>query len=107
MRWASLSLAFLLFGCGSEPPSPEPPSAPRYSATESATPDGQIQLLVLRDEEAGLEISIAPEKGGETSSLRVRAGEEWVETLYLANDYAPREGWTGKAPLLWPATGRN
>ena len=41
------------------------------------------------------------------SSLRVRIGDEWIETLYLANDYAPREGWTGKAPLLWPATGRN
>ncbi|MCB1022290.1 MAG: hypothetical protein KDC27_20340, partial [Acidobacteria bacterium] len=107
MRWTVFAL-LLLAACGSQPPPAEeaPPAGPRYSATESATPDG-VKLIVLRDEEAGLEMSIAPEKGGEMSSLRVRKGGEWVETLYLANDYAPREGWTGKAPLLWPATGRN
>ena len=106
MRWTVLLCCFLA-ACGSQtPPAVEEAPAQRYSATESATQDG-VDLLVLCDEEAGVEISIAPEKGGEMSSLRVRLGDEWIETLYLANDYAPREGWTGKAPLLWPATGRN
>jgi galactose mutarotase-like enzyme len=108
MRWTVFLSVCLLIACGSEsPPPPETPAGPRYSVNESATPDGKVKLIVLRDDEAGVEISIAPEKGGEMSSLRVRRGDEWVETLYLANDYAPREGWTGKAPLLWPATGRN
>ena len=106
MRWAVLLLLALL-ACSSDPPAPETTVAPRYSATESTTPDGKVKLVVLRDEQAGVEASIATEKGGEMSSLRVRVGDGWIETLYLANDYAPREGWTGKAPLLWPATGRN
>jgi len=66
-----------------------------------------VELIVVRDMEAGVEAAIAPTQGGELSSLRVRHGEEWLETLYLARDYTPREDWTGKAPLLWPATGRN
>ena len=108
MRWTVFAFLCLLIACGSEPPPPEEtPAGPRYTATESSTPDGKVKLIVLRDEEAGVEISIAPEKGGEMSSLRVRKGDQWIETLYLANDYSTREGWTGKAPLLWPATGRN
>jgi galactose mutarotase-like enzyme len=108
MRWTALAFLCLLIGCGDTAPAPEatPPAGPRYSAKEAATPDG-VKLIVLRDDEAGIEASIAPEKGGEMSSFRVKVGEQWVETLYLANDYKPREGWTGKAPLLWPATGRN
>ncbi len=62
-------------------------------------------FLTLSDPEAGIEAVIAPAHGGEISSLKVRLKGQWVETLYLANDYAPRKGWTGKAPLLWPATG--
>ena len=72
-----------------------------------AAGDEPIELVILRDTEAGVEAAIAPSQGGELSSLRVRFGGEWAETLYLARDYAPRDDWTGKAPLLWPATGRN
>ena len=64
-------------------------------------------MLVLRDSVGGLEAAVAPAKGGEMASLRVRRGGEWVETLWLARDYSPREGFGGKAPLLWPAVGRS
>ena len=82
-----------------------PPPAPPYAASEKTA--GGVAFVVLSDQEAGVEASIAPEKGGELSGLRVRVGEEWVETLWLAEDYSPREGFGGKAPFLWPATGRS
>jgi len=69
--------------------------------------DEAIELIILRDTGSGIEAAIAPARGGELSSLRVRHGDKWIETLYLASDYSPRDDWTGKAPLLWPATGRN
>lgn len=82
----------------------------RYELDQAgATGDEAVELIILRDVESGVEAAIAPSRGGELSGLRVRfaEGEEWLETLYLARDYSPREDWTGKAPLLWPATGRN
>lgn len=91
-----------------EPEVTEPEvTAARYSAGHGKTPDGLADLLVLEDAEARIAASIAPGKGGELSSLRILLDQGWVETLYLGEDYSPREGWTGKAPLLWPATGRN
>jgi galactose mutarotase-like enzyme len=66
---------------------------------------GSYPLLVLADSEAGVEASISPRAGGELCSLRYRWNGQWVELLYRACDYAPHEGWRGKAPLLWPATG--
>lgn len=83
-------------------------AAERYQVLEDRAkgPDAP-PLVVLRDNTAGVEAAIAPTKGGELSSLRLRHKGRWIETLYLARDYSPREGWTGKAPLLWPATGRN
>lgn len=48
-----------------------------------------------------------PSRGGEIGGLAVLYRGRWVELLYRAMDYATRPGWTGKAPLLFPATGRN
>ncbi len=85
-----------------------PVEAPSYKVEAGASIGGEnVELVVLRNDRDGVEASIAPTKGGELSSLRVRFQDQWVETLYLGRDYSPREGWTGKAPLLWPATGRN
>ena len=98
------ALLALLAGCSE--PQPEAP-ATRYSASHAKTIDGAVELLVLEDAEQQTVATIAPSKGGELSSLRLRIGEQWIETIYLAEDYSPRQGWTGKAPLLWPATGRN
>jgi galactose mutarotase-like enzyme len=83
------------------------PSA-RYELDQAqASGDPSVELVVLRDTESGVEAAIAPARGGELSSLRVRSGDDWTELLYLGRDYTPRDDWTGKAPLLWPATGRN
>ena len=79
-----------------------------YSVQESTSSDAsKTKLVLLRDEAAGIEAAIAPAKGGELSGLAVRFKDQWIETLYLARDYSPRQSWTGKAPFLWPATGRN
>jgi galactose mutarotase-like enzyme len=80
-------------------------AAPRYSIEE--VQQNGVLFIVLKDGTGGLEAAIAPAKGGELSGLRVRHKGQWIETLYLARDYTPRQSWTGKAPFLWPATGRN
>lgn len=67
----------------------------------------QRELLVLIDREAGIEAAIAPREGGELSGLRVFAQGEWQELIYRARDYRPTADWRGKAPILWPAVGRN
>src|SRR6185503_2890526 len=82
-------------------------AAPRYGVTTRALSEPGRQLIVLQDNDGGLEASICPSQGGELSSLRLRRKGKWVELLYRAADYSPSEGWRGKAPLLWPATGRS
>ncbi len=101
MRYACV-LSLALAGCVTEPP------VPRYVVENAESVDeSRTQLIVLRDEEGGIEAAVAPERGGELSGLRVLYRGEWLETLQLARDYAPREGFGGKGPFLWPATGRN
>lgn len=77
----------------------------RYSAR--TVEDAGAALVVLQDQAAGVEAAIAPEHGGELSSLRILYRGEWLELLYRARDYRENPGWRGKAPLLWPAVGRN
>ncbi len=94
--------AILLVSCGS------PPDAMRYVLEDATSIDeSRTGLVVLRDEVGGIEAAVAPTKGGELSGLRVKYNGEWIETLHLARDYAPREGFGGKGPFLWPAAGRN
>ena len=77
----------------------------RYELREVS--EGGVSYLILRDKAAGIEARVAPEKGGELCSLRVFHNNRMAETLYRACDYSPAPGWSGRAPLLWPATGRN
>jgi galactose mutarotase-like enzyme len=77
----------------------------RYELQQST--DQGISYVVLRDKLAGIEARIAPEKGGELCSLRVLFQNRMVETIYRACDYSPTPGWSGRAPLLWPAVARN
>lgn len=93
-------LALAVWACA---PAPE---TPRYAVSGAATPDG-VPLVILTDREGGVEAAVAPSKGADLSGLKVRLGDDWIETIYLARDYSPREGWTGKGPTLWPAVGRN
>jgi galactose mutarotase-like enzyme len=80
----------------------------RYVCVEEpAAGPGSPPVWVLRDEAAGIEAAVAESQGGELASLRIRIGGRWIEMLYKARDYVSQEGWRGKAPWLWPATGRN
>lgn len=88
IRLAMLLLAAVALGAQS-----------RYTAERRDT------LIVLTDHQDGLEATIAPEQGGELCGLKYRYGGQWVELLYKACDYGASDGWRGKAPLLWPATG--
>jgi len=72
----------------------------RYTATTGA--DG---LITLTDLEAGVRARISPKAGGELCGFEYRFNGTWTELLYRACDYSFTEGWRGKAPLLWPATG--
>lgn len=78
-------------------------AAERYSVGE--TKNGDVPLILLRDETALLEAAIAPSKGGELSSLIFRRNGIPLELIHLGRDYQPRSGFAGKAMFLWPATG--
>ncbi|MBM3796985.1 MAG: hypothetical protein FJW31_23735 [Acidobacteria bacterium] len=65
-----------------------------------------VALVTIADPGGKLAASVSPEHGGELSSLRVHFRGQWVETLHRAEDYSPTSGWTGRAPWLWPATGK-
>ena len=82
------------------------PAQTRYTITdEPAAGPGTPQVVVLRDNVAGVEAAVAPSEGGELSSYRAKVMGEWTEFLYHARDYSPGPGFKGKGPLLWPAVG--
>ena len=96
-----LPSALLLAACG-----PHRPPAPEV-VHETTSGPRPVELVVLRAPAHGLEAAIAPSEGGELTSLRTRFHDRWIELIYRARDYSPAPGFVGKAPLLWPATGRN
>lgn len=63
--------------------------------------------VLLLDQQGGLEATVAPASGGEVSSLAQHTPQGRRELLYRANDFTPTADWQGRAPLLWPAVGRN
>jgi len=75
--------------------------AQRYQINER---DG---LITLRDTAGGMEATVAPDKGAELCGVRTQFKGQWTELLWRACDYTPVQGWTGRAPWLWPAVGRN
>lgn len=90
------TLLVILIGCGAAA------AAERYSMSMRESP---VPIAVLKDEQAGMEASIAASQGGELCGLRYRFRGQWTELIYRACNYSPDSGWRGKAPLLWPATG--
>lgn len=68
---------------------------------------GSPALLRLSIPQGQLQAFVAPDHGGDLAGLQVRIHGVWQELLYRGMDYSPVPGWTGKAPVLWPATGRN
>src|SRR5512133_3367586 len=71
----------------------------RYSVSRAP------EVIVLRDDAAGVEAAVSPSHGGELTSLRVRFRGSWTELLYRARDYTDTPGFRGKASFLWPAVG--
>lgn len=55
---------------------------------------------------SGLTACLSPHDGAELSSLTVRDESGDRELLYRGNDWRPVDGWTGRAPWLWPVAGR-
>jgi len=50
---------------------------------------------------------VDPVRGAELAGLEVLGEGHWSELLYRGLDDRPTDDWTGRAPLLWPAVGRN
>lgn len=66
-----------------------------------------MQLVRLHVPGVPLQAYVAPAHGADLAGLEVRHDGRWSELLYRGMDYRPTDGWTGKAPILWPAVGRN
>ena len=107
--WLMLMFLFYVSGIVSIAFSHEEKTAPaRFEVTRETTTTGRpVDLIVLRDNSGGLEAAIAPAEGGELSGFRVKHQNRWNELIFHARDYVETQGWRGKAPFLWPATGRN
>lgn len=72
-----------------------------FSISGACSADKMITL----DGGQGLRATVSPANGGELAGLEIRHDGRWYELLYRGRDYAPGEGWRGKAPFLWPAVG--
>lgn len=70
-------------------------------------PTSQTDLIRLVSADGSLAAYICPAQGGELAGLEVRVAGKSVELLYRGKDYTPTDDWQGKAPVLWPAVGRN
>jgi galactose mutarotase-like enzyme len=64
-------------------------------------------LVVLNGPGSQLRATIAPDRGGELVGLEYSYQGQTIELLYRGLDFSPTADWDGKAPILWPATGRN
>jgi galactose mutarotase-like enzyme len=78
-------------------------ASPSHCVAETAG----TQLVRLNVPGGELQAYIAPAHGGDLAGLEVLHSGRWSELLYRGMDYQPTGGWTGKAPILWPAVGRN
>ncbi len=79
-----------------------------WGAASPCTADPEpAELIRLEAPDSGLRAHIAPAHGADLAGLEVRHAGGWSELLYRGMNYQPTDGWTGKAPILWPAVGRN
>ncbi len=81
----------------------------RYTIEQGSleAPGEAVEIVQMQDSTGGIRAAVAPARGTELTSLAFMFEGQWREALYRAKDYAPVEGWQGRAPLLWPAVGRN
>jgi galactose mutarotase-like enzyme len=76
-------------------------------ASHCAAATAGTQLIRLNVPGRELQAYIAPAHGADLAGLEVLHNGRWSELLYRGMNYRPTGGWTGKAPTLWPAVGRN
>lgn len=76
-------------------------------ASDGRDPPAASELIELHPAGGALRATIAPSRGGELSSLRFHWRGRWVELLYRGGDFGRTADFEGRAPILWPATGRN
>ena len=79
----------------------------RAGASPCAAAQLPTQLIRLGAPDSDLRAYVAPAHGADIAGLEVRHAGRWSELLYRGMDYRPIPGWSGKAPILWPAVGRN
>ena len=79
----------------------------RCTTNRTAADGTPTPTVCVEDSAGGLRATIVPQRGAELASLQVRHRGGWVELLHRALDFSPTDEWQGRAPLLWPAVGRN
>jgi galactose mutarotase-like enzyme len=77
------------------------------AAGNCAAQSQEVPTVSLRVPGGRLQAHIAPAHGADLAGLEVLRAGRWSELLYRGMDYRRTDGWTGKAPILWPAVGRN
>ncbi|MFA5857700.1 MAG: hypothetical protein WC955_01385 [Elusimicrobiota bacterium] len=73
-------------------------------------PSCDLPIIELVNVSAGIKLHVSPYTGGEMSSLGIMHNSEWIELLNRADEFGPLPKnviWRGRAPLLFPAVGRN
>jgi galactose mutarotase-like enzyme len=64
------------------------------------------ELIRLRGPQSRLSAYVAPALGGALVGLELQRQDGPLELLHRGRDFSPTSDWDGKAPILWPATGR-
>lgn len=103
MHAAGILIVVALAHAGCAPVALESTPADRASCYDSVRHGPLIELKT----KGPLIAVIAPRLGGQLVGLGYRQQEGPNELLYRGMDFCERPGWGGKAPMLWPATGRN
>jgi galactose mutarotase-like enzyme len=67
----------------------------------------QPALVQLQIPGSRLRAYVSPSGGAELVGLELHQDGRWLELLYRGMDFRPTRGWSGRAPILWPAVGRN
>jgi len=80
---------------------------PCAAGTVRHTQVAESQLVSLTLPGGKLQAHVSPTRGAELVGLEVRRNRQWSELLYRGMDFRPTDGWAGRAPILWPAVGRN
>jgi galactose mutarotase-like enzyme len=68
--------------------------------------EAPLKQVDLTSPSGRLTAAFFPAMGGEMTSLTVLHGGRRREVLHRGGDLSPTEGWSGRAPHLWPVIGR-